>query len=341
MTALADYQRLECSALWRPSAGVQRREVMVSLGEATLVISGFNETALSHWSLPAIQRLNPGERPALFALDDADADEHLEISEPDMIAAIDRVRGAISRARPHPGRLRLGLRASGALCLLAAAAFWLPGALARQTAALLPEQSTREIGAAILAEMEALSGPACSSPSGAQALERLAERIFGAEPPTIVVLPEMVSGTSHLPGGVLVLDRAIVETPERPDAVAGYLVAEAARAERQDPLADILEESGIGALFGLLTMGQMPEEAVRSAAAERLTTTPEAVPDAALIAQFTEAQISSAPYGFAVDISGESTLGLIEADPVRGQSPAPVLSERDWRALQTICTSRG
>jgi hypothetical protein len=43
--------------------------------------------------------------PALFAPGD-DATEELELTDAEMIAAIERVRRAVERARPAPGRLR-------------------------------------------------------------------------------------------------------------------------------------------------------------------------------------------------------------------------------------------
>ena len=68
MTALAKYQRLECTGLWRPTAAAQMREVVVGLGSTTLVLADPKTAmALAHWSLPSLERLNPGEMPAIFA----------------------------------------------------------------------------------------------------------------------------------------------------------------------------------------------------------------------------------------------------------------------------------
>ncbi|MEM1073925.1 MAG: hypothetical protein AAGI36_05695, partial [Pseudomonadota bacterium] len=66
MTALKKYARLEASGLWRAAPDEQRREVVVSIGEATLVISDMRDSAITHWSLAAVERSNPGKRPALF-----------------------------------------------------------------------------------------------------------------------------------------------------------------------------------------------------------------------------------------------------------------------------------
>ena len=39
MTALSKYQRLESAGLWRQDADAQRRDVVVNLGDASLVLS--------------------------------------------------------------------------------------------------------------------------------------------------------------------------------------------------------------------------------------------------------------------------------------------------------------
>ena len=54
MTVLAEYQRLEAEGVWRADEDAQRRDVIVSIGEATLTLTDLNEVALTHWSLPAI-----------------------------------------------------------------------------------------------------------------------------------------------------------------------------------------------------------------------------------------------------------------------------------------------
>ena len=58
MTALAQYQRLESSGVWRPSPEDRVRDVVVAFGDATLILRDpRSEEPLSHWSLPAVTRL--------------------------------------------------------------------------------------------------------------------------------------------------------------------------------------------------------------------------------------------------------------------------------------------
>jgi hypothetical protein len=131
MTALDRYVRLESDGLWRPAHDQQRRQVTISFGDATLVIADGAARPLTHWSLPAVMRLNPGEHPALYSPDD-EASEELEISDETMIDAIEEVRKALAKARPQPGKLRHWITAGIIAATLALAVFWLPGALMRQ-----------------------------------------------------------------------------------------------------------------------------------------------------------------------------------------------------------------
>ena len=146
MTALKKYQRLECFGLWRQTPHDQRREVHVRLGDATLIlVDPKSGTALSHWSLPAIEQLNPGTWPPVFA-PGLESGESLELDESDMIAALETVQSAVRAAVARPGRLRKFILASMALALVGGGVLWLPGALVAHTASVLPPAQRAEIG---------------------------------------------------------------------------------------------------------------------------------------------------------------------------------------------------
>jgi hypothetical protein len=336
MTALAQYNRLEATGLWREAPDAQRREVLVSLGDATLIISTLTEVALTHWSLPAVTRLNPGRQPAIYA-PGTDGEERLELEDADMISAIEMVRSAIDKRRPHPGRLRLWIGSGIGALLIGLGVFWLPEALTRQTVALLPPASREAIGNRLLQEIGRLSGPICTNPRGSVALGRLARRTFGEGAPRVAILPDSIPDTLALPGGILVANAGLAEDHETPEVLAGYLLAEDVRRTETDPMLTLLTEAGLGATFRLLTTGEIAAEPLRAHAAALLARETPPVAEAALLARFAAANISSAPYAFARDISGETVIGLIEADPARGSSAVPLLSDADWVSLQDIC----
>jgi len=341
MTALAKYQRLECSGLWRPSAAAQMREVVVALGEATLVL-GDPRTgmALAHWSLPSIERLNAGQMPALFTpgrLDDGEPAETLELDDPDMIAALDTVRVVLIRRRPRPGRVRLLVVVSVLVAVGLLAAFWLPEAMIRHTASVLPEATRVQIGKLALQDVARLTGSPCGSVLGKRAAAVLAQRLSSAGVAEIDVVRDGVDTAVSLPGGIVVINRKLVEAAPDAEPVAGYALAEMVRAAAADPVIPVLQHAGLMATFRLLTTGVLPEGSLDGYAETLLKAAPAALDDERLLERFQRVNLSSDAYARAVDPTGETTLGLIEADPFRGQSPEPILPDRDWISLQGIC----
>ncbi|MCV2865394.1 hypothetical protein [Defluviimonas sp. WL0075] len=339
MTALPEYQRLESTGLWRSAPEGQRREVLVVFGDATLVISDTRTmSALAHWSLPAIVRLNPGKRPALYA-PGADAGEELEIGDDTMIAAIGKVHRLIEARRPHPGRLRQGLLAAFVAVLLALLLFWLPGALVAHTAKILPAAKRDDIGSRVLADLGRLTGAPCSTPEGEAALARLATRVLGAGRGALLVLPTGLDAPRSLPGGRIVLPRTFAESDAPPEVLAGHLLAARLRADQADPVRELLDWAGLATALRLLTTGELSDGAVHGYAETFLTAPLAPVRAEALVGAFAEAGVPSTPYAYAIDPSGEATLALIEADPFRsGAATEPVLSDGDWVAIQGICS---
>ncbi|MFV0360598.1 hypothetical protein [Tropicimonas sp.] len=336
MTALTKYSRLEAPGIWRADPQAQRRDVIVSFGDTSLVISDRNDRALSHWSLAAVVRINKGTRPALYT-PSADGAETLEIEDGTMINAIETVRSAVLRGRPHPGRLRTGVVALVLAAVVAIALFWLPDALVRHTVSVVPEPTRAEIGAELLRAIGRVSGAPCRSARGDQALGRLHTRLIGPGKGSILVLREGVAESMSLPGGTILINRALVEDHESPDVVAGHILAEAQRRAADDPVQTLLESAGPVPTFRLLTTGHLPDGAIRAYAEQLISAQPAPVDRRALLKRFAAAGVSSSPYAYALDVTGETTLDLIESDPMRGHVTKPLLTDADWVALQEIC----
>lgn len=341
MTALRKYLRLECFGVWRAEAEGQRRDVAVSFGEASLILSDpRSNVPLAHWSLPAVLRVNPGTTPALYA-PDGDSDEILELDDGDMIDALDTVQRVLARSRRGGARMRLAVLGGSVIALLAVSVFWLPDALLHHTASVVPLAKRAEIGAAILAELEAsgLATP-CRAPLGLRALTRLQERL--ATPPGLrvaVMSGAAVPDARLLPGRIVVLGDGMIAAHDTPEVAAGHILAETLRNTRDDPLLPALRHAGLAATFRLLTTGEMAAADLRGYGARLMASPQAALDEAALLARFAETGIRSTPYAFALDPSGEATLGLIEADPFRASPPPrPVLGDGDWISLQGICT---
>lgn len=336
MTALDRYVRLESSGLWRPEQDAQRREVVISFGDATLVIADGAGRPLAHWSLPALNRQNPGETPAIYAPDE-DGSEIVEITDDTMVDAIEEIRAALAKSRPKPGKLRHWITGGLIAVTLALAVFWLPGALTRQTLAVVPFPKRVEIGATMLGYMQSKTGAACITPRANEAAKRLAARLFGPETTTqIVVVPKLVQGAVALPGGLILLDYGLLRASDDPAAVAGYVIASRAAVIHMDPLEEVLRQAGLGVTFRLLTTGDMPAEVLQAAAQSiSMGATPMAKPET-LRNALAVARIPQAPYLAAAD-ARTGTMPDLRDDPIAGEDVAVILSDSDWVSLQNIC----
>lgn len=342
MTALTKYQRLECTGLWRLTAASQLREVVVNLRDTTLVMTDpRTEMPLSHWSLPSVERVNPGVMPALYTPgrnDDGTPSETVEVDDSDMINALETVRTTLIRRRPRPGRVRgatvvLGVALAGLFGFL-----WLPEAMIRHTASVLPMATRVQIGKLALADAERLTGTPCVNDLGRRGAAALAQKLSGQGVGEIDVVRDGVADAIALPGGIVLLSGKLLETTEDPEPVAGYVLAAILRAEVSDPVLPVLRHAGLTATLRLLTTGHLPQGAVEGYAESLLATPPAALEDERLLEKFQQVNLSSTAYARALDPSGEATLGLIEADPFKGISPAPILPDNDWISLQSICT---
>lgn len=337
-TALHKYARLESPGLWRETSGAQRREVIVAFREATLVLSDpKSESALTHWSLPTVTRLNKGEHPALYSTDET-GNETLEISDSDMIAALETVREALEAKRPKPGRLRGFVVGVGTTIVLALGIFWLPDALVRHTATVLPAATRQAIGQYALNDLQKLTGSPCTSPLGTYALTDLADRLFGKNQARILIVRDAVATSTHLPGGVIVISRRVVEEQDGPEALAGLAIIERLRAELSDPMLPVLRHAGLTATFRLLTSGLLPESSVEGYGKVLLSGPSDAVSDDIALTRFQNAGVSTLPAAKLIDPSGKTTSRLVAEDPMQGLVPQPLMNDSDWVSLQDICT---
>ena len=335
MTALSQYARLETVGLWRTNPLESGREVVVSFGNATLVLADGSGLPLTHWSLPAVTRLNPGAAPALFAPDE-DGSETLEIEDDLMVSAIEKVRRSVARTRPASHRqglrvvwIALGVTGLGLL-------LWLPGVLRREALSVVPPSKRTEIGATLLGHLQRDLGPACRDPLGTEALARLHHRVLG-EVGQVVVLPLGPSAPITLPGGIVVLSRDVVERASEPATVAGHVLAARVAPGGDDALASLLDEAGLWATLRLLTSGNLDAAVLERHAKALLAADAPELDASNLGPAFAAAEVPLTPFALDRDPSGDSVADLLAADPYAKGAAPTLLTDSDWVALQGIC----
>ncbi len=301
LTALKQYQRLECAGLWQDAPDAQRRDVVVSIGETSLVMRDpRNEMVVAHWSLPAVARQNGHAMPAMYQ-PGPDTSETLELSDPDMIAALETVKKAIMSARPQPGRLRGAILLFAGILVGGGVVAWLPDALRDHTASVVPPSVRAEIGQMAYDDITRLTGAPCTEPQAQAALAGLAGRLTNAlSPPILLVLRQGLQVPGELPGDIILLPPTLITAEDGPQALASAVAAEIAQAAATDPLLPILAHAGLRATFTLLTTGALPPEAL---------------------------------HGY-----GEGFLQMRPVVPAPVAAlPDPLMADADWIALQAIC----
>lgn len=330
MTVLSQYERLECPAIWRANAEAQRENVIVTLGKATLVIVSETDVALSHWSLPALERINPSAKPAQYR-PAKDSTELLEIDDETMVDAIETVRRAITRRQPHHGRLRGVMRLGLVAVVITLAILWVPGAIRAYTSAMLPPVLREDIGTRLLSHLVPVTGPACANRQSLPAVRAISERLFGAEPPRVVVLSGGPVRSLSLPGNMLLLHRELIEAAEQAEVPAGYLIVEAQRAAEAPPLASLLDQSSLWTSVKLLTTGEIDEESLKHYA-ESLPLVGGEMP-LGISQAFISAALTPQPYLDDLEFRGTPLPDIADQVSV----PEPVLSDAQWIRLQDIC----
>jgi hypothetical protein len=324
MTALDRYVRLEATGLWREGRETPPREVIVSFGNATLILRDLAGAPLGHWALAGVAAVGRGGAATVYAMS-ADA-ETLAIDDAAMVAAIDAVT-RVGRVAPRRRRRRLPLTGLFIVAALAAVAWAAPRYIRPDPELLVPPDRAAEFGDRMLLALVGRYGAPCDGRAGGEALARLSTRLAPEAPPRIRIMPLGGTPTAALPGGTILLDSAVADAPA--EVLAGW----AALALGREPVRALLAEAGRLADARYLVTGDFPDADLAGAAAAALA--PPAPAEAApALARLVAARIDPAPFAAALAAAGLAA----EAAPPASVVPIP---ERDRAALAAICTAGG
>lgn len=258
MTALGRYERLEAVGLWREAPGADPREVVVSFGRTTLLLTDIAERPLGHWALAGVAPIDEdADGATVYAMS---AGETLTIRDRDMVAAIETVR----RRLPEPRRRRRRIPAGPilALALLAAAIVAGPRLIRAAAVRLIPPEQAEEIGDRMLIALIEAHGPTCAGPRGEQALGRLAAALDPETPPRLRVMEfGRAPVFAALPGGTVLIDRTTATAAPPADLARGT-----AQALAGDPVRALVEEAGTFAALRYVFTGHFDERTIARAA---------------------------------------------------------------------------
>lgn len=333
MTALDQYIRLEASGRWRESRDAPAREVLISFGNATLVLSDFDEQPLTHWSLAAVELVGHQGHAAVYA-PDGGALETLSVTDPAMIEAIAEV-GKMARLRNEPKKSRR-LRRPILLGLLAAALaygiFGLPGALRERAFALIPKDQADLIAEDVRAR---LGASPCALPQGIAALDRLRRQI--APETALQVMRWDAPLLARLSDGTVLVAQPLVAPGQSPEAAAGWIALAATLTPEDTALHGWTGTLSLPRVVRLLASGEIGP-ADRAAIAARIRAAsfvPTPAQVAAARARLANLGIPDAP--FLAALTSRIPFAPGTTQPVQTAAAGILLDDQDWVALTEIC----
>ncbi len=376
VTALDKYAKLEAIARYRDGPSDRVREVVLSFGERTLMIVGLDDQPISHWPLVNVHRLSAEGAETVLLAPFADSPERIELTDPDMIEAIDIVvpRLDAPRARRRRTRPRWGAWLAMIMLGAVAALVWFWPNLMERTVDLVPQDRAKVIGATVRAGAlskigisEDAAGAVCTEPEGRAALDRLIVMAAGIGPGTgddapaslrVTVIDHPAPLAVGLPGGAILLMRGMIETAGTPEALTALLAHEIAHVRARDPMRKILRmatfSEKIAHILGDVIEEPVPDTAVNALLTGAYLPAEETAADAAVTDALNAAKLPSTPYAallLQLSVSdhpgphyGDAHPSLkIRAsradatDPIGADPFEPALADRDWLVLQTIC----
>ena len=374
MTALERYAKLEAEARYFDGQSAEPRPVIVSFGERSLVVMGFDETVLAHWPLASLRALGRKGDSAAQLVPHRDSDERLVITDREMLDAIAQVCPDLYHKPVDRRRVRHAFAwAGGAVAALALMILVLIPTLAGQLALLIPPEREQQLGDAVVEQLKGMLSyigkgerPAiCDSPSGVAALETMTDRLANdlglPYPLRVAVLDHGMVNAVALPGGRILLFRGLIEEASAPEEVAGVLAHEIGHVIHRDPTRMALRAAGTAGIIGLVlgdvfgaSIVVVATDAVLNASYAREA---EAKADEAAHELLAEAGLPTKPFarffekmrqkhgeseGVFKLLSSHPGLGeraerAAEADEIGDGPFEPVLDDQQWVALRGIC----
>ena len=334
MTALKKYDRLECTGLWRSHLTAQKREVVLSFGKATLVLTDTQNRALSHWSLAAVE-VQKGKMGQATLRPGLDAEESIEITDKVMLEALLKVKKEISQTRPHPGKLRLIIGIVILATISLGTIFFGPQAFVSYASKVLPDAKLLQLTEALGERIGQLAGPYCKNPEGNIAAQKLTKRLKSKNLRQISVLPGRRDKAIVIPGGMVILFENMINTTNNPEVTAGYILSALADYEYEEPVQLHLSKVGFPVSLGLIMSNQLSKPQIDKLAKNALALLPNPASNKTLLDSFRTAKVSSTP--FARMLNNEASVYLISNDPFPKKSPNLILPDGAWLGIQSIC----
>jgi Zn-dependent protease with chaperone function len=363
------------SAIYFDGNTTARRDVVVELSPAALVIRDLQGEVLARWPYAELEHVAAPDE-VLRLGRGRDSLARLEIRDAALAAAVDEMALRVDRTGTVQRRLSMKIAALVVVAVASVACIALLAlpALAARLTPLMPYGVERKLGEAVEAQLRATLGSgraglplecgnAGGERAGAAALAALLGRLQAEAdlplPARAAVLRRPEANAIALPGGQIYLFEGLIDKAETPDELAGVIAHEFAHVAHRDGVKALLETAGLSFLFGMVfgdfVGGGAIVVAARTVLQSSYSRETEAAADAYAVALVKKAGGRADALGALLSriedlhTSGPSILRdhppvaerLAAIAALAGQGRVrPLLGAAEWAALKNICAGR-
>ena len=246
-----------------------RHDVAVELAAHALRLRAADGTVLAEWGYGEIESLSSPENVLRIGKAGNPVLARLEVTDPQLVAAIDERSAPVDRTGRIERRLRdkvilWSIAASVSLVLLAIVGVPL---LATALTPLVPYAFERKLGAAVATQARASldnhragtafeCGNAQNEQAGRAAFDKLLEQIEAAAalpwPLKVMIVRRQEANAITLPGGHIYVFEGLIDSARTPDELAGVIAHEVGHVAHHDGTRTVIQGAGLSLLFGVL-----------------------------------------------------------------------------------------
>jgi Zn-dependent protease with chaperone function len=331
--------------------GRSHQPILLEWQERALVIKDLHGKRLAQWHYQQIKSLGTdgefapakAQRERLRLVDETTS-SHLRLKLSEQVAY-------------HP---LLRRESMGAFAIIATVlGFWLAWPpVADRLMPLIPKTLFESLGQASLAAIQGEGGvcPLAKKSEAQAALSALLTRLE-LTPQKVVLLNDAEINAFALPGGTIVVMRGLLDKATTPEELAGVIAHEAGHVHFQHPERGLLRQSGLSLFLGLVLGGDFIGQLSQQALATKYSRDFEREADRYALDKLQQARVNPAGladfYGRIRQQSDSSTLSfdswlsthpLPEEREAKARAAAktikpgaPILTGREWQALQAAC----
>lgn len=252
MTALDKYIRLETIGRWKENPESGTKEVIVSFGNSTLVLSDLEDNPITHWALAAT-RLYSDEGARIIYTPDIEAYETLVIEDREMVEAIEQVSRATALAPKKQFNWTYLIIFIVVLFLLLAA-YFLPTMLRNQAVSMTSIDSARQIS---MIMVDKLGLQVCHDPRADNVMNSLAPSLSRD---TRMVITSSDVNAAVLPGNVILMSDKVLQSYPSAEALVDWV--NTALDNQSGLVENLFDNASLVDTFQYITSGVLPDDYV-------------------------------------------------------------------------------